>query len=52
MTLFLASVRDEAEAEIALLNRADIVDLKEPAHGALGAVAPATSCPLLPAACT
>src|SRR6476659_6121665 len=38
MTLFLASVRDEAEAEIALLNRADIVDLKEPAHGALGAV--------------
>ena len=38
MTLFLASVRDEAEAEIALLNRADIVDLKEPARGALGAV--------------
>ena len=38
MTLFLASVRDEAEAEIALFARADIIDLKEPAHGALGAI--------------
>jgi dihydroneopterin aldolase len=38
MTLFLASVRDEAEAEIALGAGADIIDLKEPAHGALGAV--------------
>jgi (5-formylfuran-3-yl)methyl phosphate synthase len=38
MTLFLASVRDEAEAEIALGAGADIVDLKEPAHGALGAL--------------
>lgn len=38
MTLFLASVRDEAEAEIAVRARADIIDLKEPAHGALGAV--------------
>lgn len=38
MTLFLASVRDEAEAEIALLARADIIDLKEPANGALGAL--------------
>jgi dihydroneopterin aldolase len=38
MTLFLASVRDEAEAEIALLAHADIIDLKDPAQGALGAV--------------
>jgi dihydroneopterin aldolase len=38
MTLFLASVRNEAEAEIALLTRADIVDLKEPTQGALGAL--------------
>jgi len=38
MTLFLASVRDETEAEIALLARADIIDLKEPANGALGAL--------------
>jgi dihydroneopterin aldolase len=36
MTLFLASVRDEAEAAIALLARADIIDLKEPGRGALG----------------
>ena len=33
MTLFLASVRDEAEAEIALGAGADIIDLKSPAHG-------------------
>jgi dihydroneopterin aldolase len=39
MTVFLASVRDEAEAEIALLAQADIIDLKDPAQGALGAVA-------------
>jgi (5-formylfuran-3-yl)methyl phosphate synthase len=38
MTLFLASVRDEAEATIALLAGADIVDLKEPQRGALGAL--------------
>jgi (5-formylfuran-3-yl)methyl phosphate synthase len=38
MTLFLASVRDEAEAEFALSARADVIDLKEPAHGALGAI--------------
>jgi (5-formylfuran-3-yl)methyl phosphate synthase len=38
MTLFLASVRDVAEAETALLARADIIDLKDPAQGALGAV--------------
>jgi (5-formylfuran-3-yl)methyl phosphate synthase len=39
MTLFLASVRSIAEAEIALGARADIIDLKEPTRGALGAVA-------------
>jgi len=38
MTLFLASVRDEADAEMALLARADIIDLKEPSRGALGAI--------------
>jgi len=43
MTLFLASVRDVAEAETALLARADIVDLKDPAQGALGAVDPETT---------
>jgi (5-formylfuran-3-yl)methyl phosphate synthase len=43
MTLFLASVRDVAEAETALLAGVDIVDLKDPAQGALGAVDPATT---------
>lgn len=38
MTRFLASVRDPAEAESALAAGADIVDLKEPDNGALGAV--------------
>ncbi len=37
MTLFLASVRDAAEAEIAIGAGADIVDLKDPGQqGALG----------------
>jgi uncharacterized protein (UPF0264 family) len=40
MTLFLASVKDAAEAEFALRAEADIIDLKNPANGALGAVAP------------
>jgi dihydroneopterin aldolase len=40
MTLFLASVRDPAEAELALVASADIIDLKDPGHGALGALAP------------
>lgn len=40
MTLFLASVRDPIEAELVLAAGADIVDLKEPARGALGAAAP------------
>jgi FolB domain-containing protein len=42
MTLLLASVRDAEEAEIALANGVDIVDLKDPAHGALGALPLAT----------
>jgi uncharacterized protein (UPF0264 family) len=40
MTLFLASVRDPAEAELVLTAGADIVDLKDPTRGALGALAP------------
>jgi dihydroneopterin aldolase len=43
MTLFLASVRDEAEAAIALRAGADIIDLKEPRRGALGALDPDTT---------
>jgi dihydroneopterin aldolase len=38
MTLFLASVRDPAEVESALAAGADIVDLKDPSQGALGAL--------------
>jgi (5-formylfuran-3-yl)methyl phosphate synthase len=37
-TLFLASVRSAEEAAIALAGGADIIDAKEPAEGALGAV--------------
>ncbi|MGH6826266.1 (5-formylfuran-3-yl)methyl phosphate synthase [Methyloceanibacter sp.] len=47
MTLFLASVRDEAEAATALLARADIVDLKEPGQGALGALDRETACSIV-----
>ena len=39
MTLLLASVANAAEAEIVLQFGADIIDLKDPARGALGAVA-------------
>lgn len=39
----LASVRSPAEAEIALAAGVDIIDLKEPARGALGAVAHAVA---------
>jgi (5-formylfuran-3-yl)methyl phosphate synthase len=38
MTLMLASVTGPAEAEIVLAGGVDIVDLKDPARGALGAV--------------
>jgi uncharacterized protein (UPF0264 family) len=36
----LVSVRDAAEAEVALAAGADLIDIKEPRHGALGAAAP------------
>ncbi len=38
MTFMLASVQSRAEAEIALARGADIIDCKNPAHGALGAL--------------
>jgi (5-formylfuran-3-yl)methyl phosphate synthase len=38
MTLFLASVRDAAESATAVFAGADIIDLKEPRRGALGAL--------------
>lgn len=40
MTLMLASVTGPEEATIALEAGADVIDLKDPARGALGAVAP------------
>ena len=40
MTLFLASVRNAAEAEMAIGAGADIIDLKDPGQGALGALVP------------
>ncbi|HEY4171860.1 MAG TPA: (5-formylfuran-3-yl)methyl phosphate synthase, partial [Rhodopila sp.] len=39
MTRMLASVTGPEEAEIALTAGADIIDLKDPTRGALGAVA-------------
>ena len=41
MTKFLASVTGPREAETVLAGGADLVDLKDPAKGALGAVSPA-----------
>jgi (5-formylfuran-3-yl)methyl phosphate synthase len=38
MTLMLASVADAAEAEIALIEGADIIDLKDPSQAPLGAL--------------
>jgi FolB domain-containing protein len=40
MTLMLASVANLAEAELALSGGVDIIDLKDPANGALGALHP------------
>jgi FolB domain-containing protein len=40
MTLFLASVTGPDEAEVALGHGADVVDLKDPGQGALGALPP------------
>ncbi|HLN09568.1 MAG TPA: (5-formylfuran-3-yl)methyl phosphate synthase [Xanthobacteraceae bacterium] len=42
MTLFLASVNGPDEAEVALARGADIIDLKDAARGALGALPEAT----------
>lgn len=42
MTLFLASVTGAEEAEVAVAHGADIVDLKDPAKGALGALSQAS----------
>lgn len=42
MTKMLASVTGKAEAEIAIAGGADIIDLKDPKKGALGAVSIAT----------
>src|SRR5262245_55192714 len=41
MTGLLVSVRSAGEAELALLGGADVVDVKEPGRGALGAADPA-----------
>ena len=41
MTRLLVSVRDEAEARAAAWAGADFIDAKDPAEGALGALAPA-----------
>ena len=38
MTCMLASVANATEADVVLRHGADIVDLKDPGHGALGAV--------------
>ncbi len=43
MTAFLASVRSSFEADIALAVRVDVIDLKEPSAGALGAVSDETA---------
>jgi uncharacterized protein (UPF0264 family) len=42
MTKLLVSVRDAAEAELALTGGADLIDIKEPARGPLGAADAAT----------
>lgn len=41
MTGFLASVTDVTEAELVIAGGADLIDLKDPAAGALGALPPA-----------
>jgi dihydroneopterin aldolase len=41
MTLFLASVMSEGEVQIAISGGADLIDFKDPAKGALGALEPA-----------
>lgn len=41
MTRLLVSVRDETEAKIALAAGVDLIDVKEPSRGSLGAASPA-----------
>jgi (5-formylfuran-3-yl)methyl phosphate synthase len=45
----LVSVRDEREALDALAGGADVIDVKEPTHGALGAAAEETVCAIVKA---
>ncbi|WP_333843892.1 (5-formylfuran-3-yl)methyl phosphate synthase [Pelomicrobium sp.] len=47
MTGLLASVRSREEATLALEGGADLIDLKEPHRGALGALAPETAAELI-----
>ncbi|HEX7043482.1 MAG TPA: (5-formylfuran-3-yl)methyl phosphate synthase [Burkholderiales bacterium] len=49
MTAMLASVRNRAEAELAAALGADLIDLKDPAAGALGALPLATIRAVVPA---
>jgi dihydroneopterin aldolase len=42
MTMFLASVKDAQEARVVLDRGADVIDIKDPSKGALGAAADAT----------
>jgi uncharacterized protein (UPF0264 family) len=44
MTMLLASVTGSREAELAISHGADIVDLKDPTKGALGALEPSVVC--------
>ncbi|MEX0712176.1 MAG: (5-formylfuran-3-yl)methyl phosphate synthase, partial [Pirellulales bacterium] len=43
MTKLLVSVRSLAEARLALAAGVDLIDLKEPARGSLGALDPAVA---------
>lgn len=47
MTALLASVRSREEAALALAGGADLIDLKEPRRGALGALPPETAAELV-----
>ncbi len=47
MTMLLASVTGAEEAELAIARGADIIDLKDPSKGALGALAPQAVCAVL-----
>jgi FolB domain-containing protein len=49
MTMLLASVTGMAEAELALAHGADIIDLKDPSKGALGALDASIACDIVAA---